>query len=174
MKYYLVAAVDLIKQGKVEILRQYADENTSIGSMKSAAMKMVKKNGGERQLEYADIDDISPHRVARESCSKYPTGYYVKRNGTVFDIYEKYVEYGWLGNKYMIHKIKVIDIIEIELDNDMKLKCNVPSLHKSIYHPTHTIPFMAELKRVLLKRKLMSKKKKQDDMMDDFYISDEE
>lgn len=175
MKYYLVAAIDLINLGKVEILRQYINENTAIGAMKSVAMEMVKKNGGERQLECTDIDDISPSRVARASCSKYPTGYYVKRNGDVYEIYEKYVECGWLSNTYKIHKIKVIDVIEIELDDNMKLKCDKGTLHKSIYQPIHVVPFMAELKRVLLKRKLMLEQhQKEEDIMDDFYVSDDE
>jgi len=176
MKYYLVGAVDLINLGKVEILRQYDNKYTAIESMKSVAMEMVKNNGGEQQLEYADIETISPYRVARTS--KYPTGYYIKRNNEVYEIYEKYIETGWFSNTHRIHKIKIINVIEIELDNDMKLKSNTGTLHKSIYQP-RIYPFMAELKIVLLKHKLLSEQKqKRDDIeidiMDDFYVSSDD
>ena len=122
--------------------------------MLNVALDLVKQNGGVRQMERALIENISMQKVAKKSIHQYPFGYYIKKRDAVIEIYEKYISAGWIMNTICIHKIKVISIIEIELDDNMKLKCDRGTLHKSIYNCQPIVPFMNELKLVLMQRKM--------------------
>ena len=154
MKYYLVSAIDTIDLGKVEILRQYNSKHVAMNSIVDVALELVKQNGGDRQMERALIKNMSMYQISKQSIHLYPLGYYIKKKDNVVEIYEKYVDAGWFINTYHIHTIKVISITEIELDDSMKLKCDIGTLYRSICNHQRPVPYMEELKMVLNQRRM--------------------
>lgn len=130
MKYYLIMAIDIIKLGNVEILKQYENKADAEKKLMIIALNLVKLNGGERQLKYAIIGNKTINEIANSNV--YPIGYYAKNNDTTVEIYEKFSEpicCFRVQNK--IHLIKVISVTCMESTNVPIITCVKGSLHRS-------------------------------------------
>ena len=168
MIYYLVQAIDVIDYSKLEILKQCRTEEEAIKSVKEMALKLIKENGGKRQVDIATekIND-NINSIATGKLKKYPLGYYIKEKDRIVEIYEKYENTGYIYSTYKMHLIKVVTITQMEIKDDMNLVCGRGSLFRSVYNPENKlneldikpVPYMNELRIKLELRNEMKAKK---------------
>ena len=178
MIYYLVQAIDVIDYSKIEILKQCKTEDDAKKSLKQVALKLIKENGGARQVKIAtDKMTDSLHNIKKGDLNTYPLGYYIqekeyimedtKLSNTIVEIYEKYEISRYIYSSYKIHLVKVIVTVPITIDNNLELTCNVGSLYSSMHKPivkkkvpSNTKAVMDELKEILEKRNVKKAKQK--------------
>ena len=178
MIYYLVQAIDVIDYSKIEILKQCETENDAKKLLKQVALKLIKENGGDRQVKIA-IDKMmdSLYDIKKGNLNVYPLGYYIQEKeyiiegtkvpNTIVEIYEKYEVSRYIYSSYKIHLVKVIVTVPIKIDHNLELICNVGSLYNSMHKFTtkkQVSPdmnkLMDELKEKLKKRNLKQIKQK--------------
>ena len=85
MIYYLVQAIDVINYSKTEILKQCKTEDDAKKSLKQVALDLIKKNGGDRQVQIATdkmMDTIID--IKKGKLNVYPVGYYIKEKKIYF------------------------------------------------------------------------------------------